>query len=158
MIRNCQWNTFTVFWNYDTLFRTKMCMVKVIPPRLSQSLFYHFSWLKNHAFTVNKKSIAKKNRSTLGKDLVESLNLFESVARGILREKIDDNSHESDTNENDKRTRKWFNLSFSWGNRANSTSKSKVPSSNTAWKVSKYWVISGPYFLVFSPNTVVSIN
>ena len=23
----------------------------------------------------------------------------------------------------------------------------------TAWKVSKYWVISGPYFAVFSPNT-----
>ena len=23
----------------------------------------------------------------------------------------------------------------------------------TAWKVSKYGVISGPYFLVFSPNT-----
>ena len=126
MIRNCQWNTFTVFY-YDTLFRTKMCMVKVIPPRLSQSLFYHFSWLKNHAFTVNKKSIAKKNRSTLGKDLVESLNLLESVARGILREKIDDNSHESDTNENDKRTRKWFNLSFSWGNRLIVRARVKYP-------------------------------
>ena len=37
---------------------------------------------------------------------MESVNLLESVARGILREKIDDNSHESDTNENDKRTRK----------------------------------------------------
>ena len=37
---------------------------------------------------------------------MESLNLSEFVARGILREKTDDNSHESDTNENDKRTRK----------------------------------------------------
>ena len=83
-----------------------MCMVKVIPPRLSQSLFYHFSWLKNHAFIVNKKSIAKKDSSTLGKDLVESLNLLEPVARGILREKIDDNLHESDTNANNRRTRK----------------------------------------------------
>ena len=24
---------------------------------------------------------------------------------------------------------------------------------NTVWKVSKYWVFSGPYFPVFSPNT-----
>ena len=26
---------------------------------------------------------------------------------------------------------------------------------NTAWKVSKYWVISGPYFLVFGLNTKI---
>ena len=29
-----------------------------------------------------------------------------------------------------------------------------IPSSFTAWKVSKYGIISGPYFHVFSPNTV----
>ena len=29
---------------------------------------------------------------------------------------------------------------------------------NTAWKVSKYWVFSGPYFAAFGLNTVFSSN
>ena len=35
----------------------------------------------------------------------------------------------------------------------NSHKDDSIVQSSTAWKVSKYWVFSGPYFPVFSPNT-----
>ena len=43
--------------------------------------------------------------------------------------------------------KKWFEVT------QNSHKDDSIVQSSTAWKVSKYWVFSGSYFPVFSPNT-----
>ena len=59
---NCQRDTLIIFCKYDTFLYRDLSLTKVSPPRLSQSLFFHGLWLKNHAFMVNKKSLAKQEK------------------------------------------------------------------------------------------------
>ena len=63
---------------------------------------------------VNKDIIVKQNTSTSDTYLFESLKLLLSVATGVLREESQDNQHESNANENAKRTLKQLSLSISY--------------------------------------------
>ena len=47
----------------------------------------------------------------------------------------------------------WNNYNIRWTLLCRNKFDKALNTGNTAWKVSKYGVISGPYFSVFIPNT-----
>ena len=69
---------------------------------------------------------------------MESLKSLISVAGRVLRDENEDKVHESDANENFKGALK--RLSISYSSRADSASKSKVPSSKHSLRPSDIWV------------------
>lgn len=123
---NCQRDTLIIFCKYDTFLYRDLSLIKVSPPRLSQSLFFHGLWLKNHAFMVNKHSKARKVfRKLIWWSYLTWPSSHPCWWR-VLTEENQDNVHESDVNESVKRTLNWLYLKFSYNSRTGCTSKSKV--------------------------------